>query len=209
MGIWRLNVPMVILTKVISKMEVHLENSFLPIQKERFLKLISRDSKILVWVMIEHPLLHSPTSKIHQDTQSPLWSRGNDIHYTDVWGWGEWTWREGRVTNWVSIRVWTGDVETRSRSKKWTQREWMGLKRVTRSSSNLLPTKWRIRWSTWVQVWVMKSCHQCSLQQDTLFRVRIQENKNWVFVCQDCLKIVKPDNPHYQYGGTWKNRKKK
>jgi len=55
----------------------------------------------------------------------------------------------------------------------------------------------------------MKSCHQCSLQQDTLFRVRIQENKNWVFVCQDCLKIVKPDNPHYQYGGTWKNRKKK
>ena len=30
------------------KMEVHLENSFLPIQKERFLKLISRDSKILV-----------------------------------------------------------------------------------------------------------------------------------------------------------------
>ena len=32
----------------VSKMEVHLENSFLPIQKERFLKLISRDSKILV-----------------------------------------------------------------------------------------------------------------------------------------------------------------
>ena len=55
----------------------------------------------------------------------------------------------------------------------------------------------------------MKSCHQCSFQQDTLFRVRIQENKNWIFVCQDCLKIVKQDNPHYQYGGIWKNWKKK
>ncbi len=55
----------------------------------------------------------------------------------------------------------------------------------------------------------MKSCHKCSLQKDTLYRVRISENKVWVFVCSECMKIVKPDNPHYQYGGTWKNRKKK
>ena len=31
-----------------------------------------------------------------------------------------------------------------------------------------------------------KSFYQCSLQQDTLFRIRIQENKICVFVCQDC-----------------------
>ena len=29
---------------------------------------------------LEHPLLHSPTSKIHQDTQTQLWSRGNEIY---------------------------------------------------------------------------------------------------------------------------------
>ena len=209
MGIWRLNVPMVILKKVISKMEVHLENSFLPIQKERFLKLISRDSKILVWVMIEHPLLHHPEHTIPEDSETSLWIGSNEIYHSGIWGWDQRTWREGRSSHRIPIRVWTRDVETRSRSKKWTQRKWMDPKRESRDPPNLLPTKWRIRWSTWVQIWVMKSCHQCSLQQDTLFRVRIQENKNWVFVCQDCLKIVKPDNPHYQYGGTWKNRKKK
>ena len=55
----------------------------------------------------------------------------------------------------------------------------------------------------------MKSCHKCSLQKDTLYRVRISENKVWVFVCSECMKIDKPHNPHYQYGRTWKNRKKK
>ena len=54
----------------------------------------------------------------------------------------------------------------------------------------------------------MKSCHNCSFQKDTLYRVRISENKVWVFVCSECMKIVKPDNPDYQYGGTWKNQKK-
>ena len=61
---------------------------------------------------------------------------------------------EGRSTQRVSIRVWTRDVETCSWSKKRTQRKWMYSKRVTRGSSNLLPTKWRIWWSTWVQIWV-------------------------------------------------------
>ena len=32
----------------------------------------------------EHPLLHSPTPKIHQDPQTPLWIGGNEIHYPDV-----------------------------------------------------------------------------------------------------------------------------
>ena len=55
----------------------------------------------------------------------------------------------------------------------------------------------------------MKSCHKCSLQKDTLYRVRIKENKIWVFIGSECMKIAKTDNPHYKYGGTWKNRKKK
>ena len=153
--------------------------------------------------------LNPLTSYIHQDPDTSIWSRGDEIYHSGIWRRDQRTWREGRSTHWISIRVWTGDVETRSRSQERDQRERMVSKRYSRGFPNLLPTKWWIRWSTRVQVWVMKSCHQCSLQQDTLFRVRIQENKNWVFVCQDCLKIVKPDNPHYQYGGTWKNRKKK
>ena len=208
MGIWRLNVPMVILTKVISKMEVHLENSFLPIQKERFLKLISRDSKILVWVMIEYPLLHSPTSKIHQDTQTQLWSRGNEIHHSGIWRRDQRTRREGGSTHRIPIRVWTGNAETRSWSQEGSEREGMVGERNSRVFSDLFSEEWKLRCRIGIQVRVMKSCHQCSLQQDTLFRIRIQENKNWVFVCQDCLKIVRPENPHYLYGGTWKNRKK-
>ncbi len=65
-------------------MEFHLENSFLPIQKERFLKLISRDSKILVLLRNEHPLLHPPTSTIDKDSENQLWSRGNEIHHSGI-----------------------------------------------------------------------------------------------------------------------------
>ena len=116
---------------------------------------------------------------------------------------------EGRSTHRVSIRVWTVNAETRPRSQEGSEREGMVGERDSRGFSDLISQEWKLRCRIGIQVRVMKSCHQCSLQQDTLFRVRIQENKNWVFVCQDCLKIVKPDNPHYQYGGTWKNRKKK
>ena len=31
-------------------------------------------------------LLHPPTPKIHQDPQTPLWSRGNEIHHSDFEG---------------------------------------------------------------------------------------------------------------------------
>ena len=33
-----------------------------------------------------HPLLHPPTSKIHQDTQTQLWSRGNEIYHSGIKG---------------------------------------------------------------------------------------------------------------------------
>ena len=157
----------------------------------------------------EHPLLQSSTSKIHQDTQSPLWSGRNEIYRSGIWGWNQWARRERRSTQWMSIRVWIRDVETRSWSQEGSEREGMVGERDSRGFSDLISQEWKLRCRIGIQVRVMKSCHQCSFQQDTLFRVRIQENKNWVFICQDCLKIVKSDNPHYQYGGTWKNRKKK
>ena len=35
---------------------------------------------------LEHPLLHSPTSKIHQDTQTQLWSGRDEIYHSDYQG---------------------------------------------------------------------------------------------------------------------------
>ena len=65
----------------------------------------------------EHPLLHPSTQKIHKDPQTSLWSRGNEIHHSGIWGWNQRTRREGGSTHRIPIRVWTGDVETRSWSR--------------------------------------------------------------------------------------------
>ena len=51
-----------------------------------------------------------------------------------------------------------------------------------------------------------KPCSRCSADSDVLYRVRIEQAGDWVFVCPTCLQAVKPDNPHYLYGGTWKSR---
>lgn len=61
----------------------------------------------------------------------------------------------------------------------------------------------------WAHLFSMKSCDQCLEEMDTLFRVRISASKEWIFVCRGCLEVVRPNNPNYQYGGTWKNRKNK
>ena len=53
-----------------------------------------------------------------------------------------------------------------------------------------------------------KSCERCQNTNDVLYRVRIDESQQWIFVCPDCLERVKPDNPLYQYGGTWKSKKR-
>jgi len=74
----------------------------------------------------EHPLLHPPTSKIYQDTQTPLWSRGNEIYRSDIWRRDQRTRRERRSANRIPIRVWIGNVETRSQSQKGSEREGMG-----------------------------------------------------------------------------------
>jgi hypothetical protein len=53
-----------------------------------------------------------------------------------------------------------------------------------------------------------KACQRCGKNDDTLYRVRLDESRIWLFVCLSCLEKVKPDNPHYQYGGTWKSKKR-
>ena len=54
-----------------------------------------------------------------------------------------------------------------------------------------------------------KECFKCSEQRDLLYRCRYDEIKVWVFLCGDCLKQIKSlfENT-YQYGGTWKSKKK-
>ena len=53
-----------------------------------------------------------------------------------------------------------------------------------------------------------KKCNQCKDEIIKAFRVRHlpvhYSQKEWVFLCVDCLNELKPNNPHYKYGGTWK-----
>ena len=54
-----------------------------------------------------------------------------------------------------------------------------------------------------------KDCHRCNDAKEVLYRVRYQELKNWVFLCGKCLTGVKTEfEDTYQYGGTWKSKKK-
>ncbi len=53
-----------------------------------------------------------------------------------------------------------------------------------------------------------KPCGRCDQEKDTLFRVRIDKEGKWVFVCKVCIEVVKPNNEDYQYGGTWKSKKR-
>lgn len=53
-----------------------------------------------------------------------------------------------------------------------------------------------------------KPCERCGEARDALYRVRVAAEGPWVFVCEACLSAVKPGNPHYRYGGTWKSKKR-
>ncbi|MGA0896090.1 MAG: hypothetical protein ACO39G_03945 [Flavobacteriaceae bacterium] len=49
-----------------------------------------------------------------------------------------------------------------------------------------------------------KKCARCQLEFPVMFRVQYKRPPLWVFVCKSCLLEVKPNNPDYRYGGTWK-----
>jgi len=54
----------------------------------------------------------------------------------------------------------------------------------------------------------IKACDRCKETKEVLYRVRIDASLHWIFVCPACLECVKPNNPLYQYGGTWKSKKR-
>lgn len=53
-----------------------------------------------------------------------------------------------------------------------------------------------------------KPCDRCGDEARALFRARVAKNGDWVFLCEPCLMRAKDGNQHYQYGGTWKARKR-
>ena len=54
-----------------------------------------------------------------------------------------------------------------------------------------------------------KDCYICNDPKEVLYRCRYQELKEWVFLCGKCLTDVKTRfEDTYQYGGTWKSKKK-
>ncbi len=53
-----------------------------------------------------------------------------------------------------------------------------------------------------------KPCTRCGEERSALYRVRLAERGDWLFLCASCGAAVKPDNPHYVYGGTWKRAKR-
>lgn len=48
-----------------------------------------------------------------------------------------------------------------------------------------------------------KPCHTCRKETSVAYRVRLNNQKQWVFVCEDCCNIHK-EQSGYTYGGTWK-----
>tara|TARA_X000000950_G_scaffold9511_1_gene10529 strand:- start:903 stop:1106 length:204 start_codon:yes stop_codon:yes gene_type:complete len=62
-----------------------------------------------------------------------------------------------------------------------------------------------------------KTCCICKEEKEILYRCRYEEtfierNKiygRWVFICEYCLEDIKEKyKKSYQYGGTWKRKKK-
>ena len=52
-----------------------------------------------------------------------------------------------------------------------------------------------------------KPCNICHNLVDMRYRIRYQEDGDWVLVCPDCWQKVSQDNPNYRYGGTWKAKR--
>ena len=54
-----------------------------------------------------------------------------------------------------------------------------------------------------------KGCFECKELNDVLYRYRYGGEKTWGFLCENCLSLVKKKyRVDYQYGGTWKSKKK-
>lgn len=49
-----------------------------------------------------------------------------------------------------------------------------------------------------------KLCPNCNREFSLMYRVKIDQSKNWYFLCKICTEINKEKNQFYVYGGTWK-----
>ena len=54
-----------------------------------------------------------------------------------------------------------------------------------------------------------KECYHCKSLNKVLYRCRYGDLKSYVFLCVSCQKEIKLGfKDTYQYGGTWKSKKK-
>ena len=53
-----------------------------------------------------------------------------------------------------------------------------------------------------------KICFKCDQTFSELYRCKFDEKGNWVLLCKSCIEDSKINNIFYQYGGTWKAKKK-
>ena len=54
-----------------------------------------------------------------------------------------------------------------------------------------------------------KDCHVCGEAKDVLYRCQYDHAQDWRFACGKCLLIIKEKHHStYNYGGTWKSKKK-
>ena len=51
---------------------------------------------------------------------------------------------------------------------------------------------------------IEKHCEICKNSFSTMFRIQNKPNKNRAFACEERLIYIKPNNPDYKYGVTWK-----
>ena len=54
----------------------------------------------------------------------------------------------------------------------------------------------------------VKACQVCHKEKLALYRVRGAPTSPWQFVCNSCLEPIREGNLSYQYGGTWKSKKR-
>ncbi|MEO1145095.1 MAG: hypothetical protein AAFY26_05805 [Cyanobacteria bacterium J06638_22] len=54
-----------------------------------------------------------------------------------------------------------------------------------------------------------KRCDRCHQSAPVLYRAQIDASGTWRFICDACYPLVSQQNPHYNYGGTWKAKKRK
>ncbi|MEM6453081.1 MAG: hypothetical protein AAF703_22525 [Cyanobacteria bacterium P01_D01_bin.105] len=54
----------------------------------------------------------------------------------------------------------------------------------------------------------LKPCDRCRELVKIRYRIQYDASGEWRLVCPPCWHHIRPDNPYYRYGGTWKARRR-